>query len=81
MGAYGALEGAIASVPGSKLIDLFPALCDDRLCPAERDGTILYRDDDHLTASGARSLAPSFAEAARWLLAEPSREAAFRGVE
>ena len=49
-------------------------------CHAERDGTVLYREDDHLTASGARSLAPVFAETARWL-AEPSREASLREGE
>jgi peptidoglycan/LPS O-acetylase OafA/YrhL len=78
--ALGALTRAVAAVPGSRLFDSFPALCDDHHCPVERDGTILYRDDDHLTASGARSLAPWFAEAARWL-AEPSREAALRGTQ
>jgi hypothetical protein len=78
--ALQALQRAVAAVPGTKLFDSFPGLCDDRRCPAERDGTVLYRDYDHLTASGARSLAPVFAETARWL-AEPSREALLRAAE
>jgi hypothetical protein len=69
--------GGAASV---RLADPFRPLCDARLCPVERGGAILYSDDDHLSATGARSLAPWFTEAAAWLVgsgevadAEPRR--------
>jgi hypothetical protein len=50
-----------------RLADPFGPLCYSRGCPVQRGGAILYRDDDHLSASGARSLAPWFAEFAAWV--------------
>lgn len=42
------------------LIDLTDLICGPEMCPAERDGLIVYRDSEHLTASFARTLAGSF---------------------
>jgi hypothetical protein len=39
------------------IIDPLPALCDRIRCQVQRDGIVLYKDSDHLTASAARSLA------------------------
>ena len=57
----------VAASPSVRLADPFGPLCDERLCPVERGGAILYTDDDHLSATGARSLGPWFADAAAWL--------------
>ncbi len=47
------------------VLDAAPFLCDARRCPAMRDGVVLYSDDNHVSASGARSiralLAPALA--------------------
>lgn len=62
-----ALERAIDGLPNVRLVDLFPALCDAKICSVQRSGIILYRDGDHLTATGARSLWPSLAQQIRWV--------------
>ena len=41
------------------LWDPMPVLCDDALCPAQRDGRPLFFDGDHLSAHGNRVLLPS----------------------
>jgi hypothetical protein len=62
-----ALSRAVAGATSVRLADPFGPLCDARLCPVERERAILYCDDDHLSATGARSLAPWFADTAAWL--------------
>jgi hypothetical protein len=52
--------------------DPFGALCDKEKCLVERDGVILYHDDNHLTYAGSRWLATSFGGVARWLADSPS---------
>jgi peptidoglycan/LPS O-acetylase OafA/YrhL len=56
--AHLARDGLAAELAGVPLIDPTPWLCDEELCPAIIDWTIVYRDDHHLTATFARSLAP-----------------------
>lgn len=48
---------------GVKVIDLDPAICPGGICRAVIDGTIVYRDDAHLTADFSRTLAPRFERA------------------
>ena len=43
--------------PGASFIDMTDALCGDELCPAVRDGLIVYRDDNHLTGRYAAKMA------------------------
>lgn len=45
---------------GVKLLDPVPYLCDTELCYGSRDGRPLYYDDNHLSNSGNRLLAPMF---------------------
>ncbi len=45
---------------GLKVFDPLPYLCDAEACYAMRDGHLLYRDDNHLSAAGARYLAERF---------------------
>ena len=45
------------------VIDLNAYLCPAEQCPAARNGTLLYRDDSHITASVAKLLAPAVDQA------------------
>lgn len=51
-----------------RIWDPLDAFCDAKQCYASRNGQILYRDTDHITATFARSLAPSLAPFMPWLL-------------
>jgi hypothetical protein len=62
-----AMSRAVAGMPSTRLLDPFDMLCAAQVCPAERGGAILYFDDDHLSATAARSLAPWFGGAVKWL--------------
>ncbi|PVE15047.1 SGNH hydrolase domain-containing protein, partial [Arthrobacter sp. Bz4] len=47
------------------IIDLTPALCNDTTCPAVIEGILVYRDDNHLTATYARTLSSHFTDGLR----------------
>jgi hypothetical protein len=49
---------AAAKVDGVRSIDPAPLLCPRRLCPAVIGNALVYRDDNHFTATFARTLAP-----------------------
>ncbi|MGT9866604.1 acyltransferase family protein [Stenotrophomonas maltophilia group sp. P373] len=55
----GSLRQVVDGLPGGVLWDPMPVLCDDALCPAQRDGRPLFFDGDHLSAHGNRVLLPS----------------------
>ena len=40
----------------ASVIDPVPAFCDKTHCDVERDGTVFYRDSDHITGTAAKSL-------------------------
>ena len=42
-------QRAVASFDTARMIDLTPAICRDTICPAVRDGVVVYRDANHLT--------------------------------
>jgi peptidoglycan/LPS O-acetylase OafA/YrhL len=44
------------------VVDLNDELCDTASCAAMRDRTVMYRDDDHLTATFSAGLAPALSE-------------------
>ena len=52
--------------PNSRLIDATDFFCDADVCPVVRDGYSLYWDDDHISATAARTFAERY-------LAEPER--------
>ncbi|MGH2407132.1 MAG: acyltransferase family protein [Candidatus Limnocylindrales bacterium] len=56
--ALGAIEKVVAATTDVPVIDLNPDICPVWPCPVVRDGMILYRDEVHLTATFAGSLAP-----------------------
>ncbi len=41
------------------VIDVNPLLCENTVCPAVRNGTLLYRDDSHLSATAVNALIPA----------------------
>jgi hypothetical protein len=51
---------AVASVSNSALIDFEDEICDARRCTTSRNGTILYRDADHLSVDGSLTLTVRF---------------------
>ena len=53
-----AVRAALRGVAGVRLIDATSRLCVGRLCPAVIDDVLVYRDQGHLTATYAATLAP-----------------------
>jgi hypothetical protein len=48
--------------------DPFEVLCDATECPLERDGKVLYLDNNHLSMVGVRLLEPSLIEMVNQIL-------------
>lgn len=62
------LTRVAASRPGwVRVADLSRELCRDGVCPALKEGTVLYSDDNHLTASASRHLYPVLRNELSWL--------------
>jgi len=57
------LEIPAARTAGATVIDPTPWFCTDQVCPAVIDNKIVYRDNDHITATYATWLAPQLGEA------------------
>jgi hypothetical protein len=54
---------AIGSLdPRVQIVDLTPDICENGICAAVQNGKVQYRDDHHLSASVAITLAPKFIE-------------------
>jgi peptidoglycan/LPS O-acetylase OafA/YrhL len=49
---------AAQRAPGSHLIDLTPEICPQGICRSVIGNALVYRDDNHLTATFARTLSP-----------------------
>ena len=49
---------AAAQLSNVKVIDLTDFYCDDTKCPAVIGNVIVYRDDNHITRTWAKTLAP-----------------------
>lgn len=62
-----ALATAIDGNSLARIADPFEQLCDSEVCPAQINGIVLYRDDDHLSAAGAMRLTPWFSPFVGWL--------------
>jgi hypothetical protein len=59
----GAVEAVAAEASGAGLIDLTGRICFSDPCPVVVNDMIVYRDEAHLTATFARSLAPALGSA------------------
>jgi hypothetical protein len=46
----------VASKAGADVVMLSDAICDERVCRTVIDGTLLYRDEGHLTYEGAKKV-------------------------
>ncbi len=68
----GALEKAAADVPGATFINLNDKVCPGAYCEPIIGDVIVYRDQHHLTATFARTLAATLEERAGDLLPENS---------
>ena len=53
--------GVARSVPGATPVDLTSAVCSADRCPAVIGPSLVYRDDNHLTATFSRSLSARLA--------------------
>jgi peptidoglycan/LPS O-acetylase OafA/YrhL len=62
---------AIVESAGATFVDLRPAFCVAARCPAISGTTLIWADDDHVTAKFAESLGPWFAAVLRPLLPAP----------
>lgn len=60
-----------AEATGTPVIDLTPWLCSDEVCPAVVDGTLVMRDEHHVTAEYSRELAPVLGTAVETVLRQP----------
>ncbi len=58
---YHWLEIAASGFPNVKTVDMTRFICPHRVCHAALDGTIVFRDDEHLTARFAKLLTPDLA--------------------
>jgi hypothetical protein len=56
---YAQLERDVATATGARLLSLTDVVCPDATCPLVFGTTPVYRDDQHLTATFARGLAPT----------------------
>lgn len=67
--ALSILERLAATHTDVRVFDPIDALCGPSNCAAEQNGTILFSDDDHITATAARGLARHFIGIGAWLVA------------
>jgi hypothetical protein len=63
------LAHAARRFPNVSLLDMTDVVCPHGLCSAQRDGMIVFRDGQHLTASFAATLAPALEQ--RLMIASP----------
>ncbi|MEL6161060.1 MAG: acyltransferase family protein [Cyanobacteria bacterium J06554_11] len=62
------LQAVADETPSTTLWDPFDELCPDEQCSHFRKEKPIYRDDDHLSLYGSRSLAPSFIQSLKQLM-------------
>ena len=55
---FDALSLAARRTPGAQMIDLTPFYCDEDTCPVVIGGVNVYRDNNHVTVTYAKTLAP-----------------------
>ena len=73
---FGIRERIAASVAGAGVVDLISSVCPAMPCQVVRDGMIVYRDNHHLTATFAATLAPALEAALQPYVDDIEAEAA-----
>ena len=51
---------AVRGTPGARLLDMTRFYCDDKECPVVIGGVNVYRDNNHVTVTYARTMAPYY---------------------
>jgi peptidoglycan/LPS O-acetylase OafA/YrhL len=69
------LTAAAARFENVRFIDLTPVFCDARLCRAAQDGEVYYRDQHHLSVTGARAAQRTFRDYFTWVFGAHQRKA------
>lgn len=59
-----------AQAAGARWVDTSPLVCEGGRCPLVVGSTLTYFDDNHLTVSRARELAPALGELLGWVASE-----------
>ncbi|MGA7297324.1 MAG: acyltransferase family protein [Rhodanobacteraceae bacterium] len=72
---YHWLQDAAGSFDKVRTVDMIDHVCPNGVCHAKLDGQIVFRDDQHMTASFAASLAPVLARAFGFELPSPPQAA------
>jgi len=73
-GAFAAERDAAEGLRYVTFVDLTSRFCDGAVCAAVLDGTIVYRDQSHITGAFAASLAPALEMELRTALAQGSMD-------
>ena len=71
-GATTALADVVARHPNTRLAQLMDFFCDVETCYVTRNGTILYTDENHISATAARDLGRFLAPDLAWLIGKPA---------
>jgi hypothetical protein len=58
-GVFHAEQQAVAGLRHSSVLDLSDLFCDGAVCPPVKNGLVVYRDSNHISAAFARSIAPA----------------------
>jgi peptidoglycan/LPS O-acetylase OafA/YrhL/lysophospholipase L1-like esterase len=67
-----ALAEVVARHPNTRLAQLMDFFCNAETCYVMHNGTILYTDENHISATAARDLGRFLAPDLAWLLGKPS---------
>lgn len=59
---FHAEQEAAAGLRNVSILDLSDLFCDGAVCPPTRNGMVVYSDDNHISESFARSLAPELSD-------------------
>jgi hypothetical protein len=62
------IKSIAAQFPSVRVIDPVDRFCNAKNCPPLSNGSPMLWDDDHISTSAARALAPSIREDFRWVL-------------
>jgi hypothetical protein len=60
LASYRSILQSVTRLPNVSIVRLISKLCDDNFCHGMRDGVSLFRNSDHLSASGGMLFADTF---------------------